>query len=62
MELHLKIELPAAVTNIAGNADEGTQIIKNNEQIDNHHSAAAYQVKIPGVIAGRVKTLKDGLL
>jgi hypothetical protein len=46
VELHLKIELPVAVTNIAGNADEGTQIIKNNQQIDNHHSAAAHQVKI----------------
>lgn len=43
VELHLKIELPVAVTNIAGNADEGSQIINNNEQIYNHHQC---QVKI----------------
>ena len=41
-----KIELPVAVTNIAGNADEGSQIINNDEQIYNHHSAAADQVKV----------------
>ena len=46
VELHLKIELPVAVTNIAGNADEGSQIINNDEQIYNHHSAAADQVKV----------------
>jgi hypothetical protein len=46
VELHLKIELPVAVTNISGNADEGKQIIKNNEQINSHHSTAAQQVKI----------------
>ena len=43
VEVHLKIELPVAVTNIAGNAEEGTQIIYNKEQIHNHHKA---QVKI----------------
>ena len=37
VELHLKIELPVAVTNISGNAEEGTQIIYNKEQIHNHH-------------------------
>jgi len=39
VELHLKIELPVAVTNIAGNAEEGSQIINNKEQIHNHHKA-----------------------
>ncbi|MFH1991799.1 MAG: hypothetical protein ABIK98_05245 [Pseudomonadota bacterium] len=43
VELHLKIELPVAVTNIAGNADEGSQIINNDEQIYKHHQ---WQVKI----------------
>jgi hypothetical protein len=37
VELHLKIELPVAVTNIAGNAEEGSQIITNDDQIDSHH-------------------------
>ena len=46
VELHLKIELPVAVTNIAGNADEGSQIIVNNDQIDAHHCAAADCVNI----------------
>lgn len=46
VEVHLKIELPVAATNIAGNADEGSQIIKNNQQINKHHSAAAHHVKI----------------
>ena len=31
VEIHLKIELPVAVTNIAGNAEEGGQIIQNKE-------------------------------
>ena len=39
VEVHLKIELPVAVTNIAGNADEGSQIIQNKEQVHNHHQA-----------------------
>jgi hypothetical protein len=39
----LKIELPVAVTNISGNADEGSQIINNDEQIYNHHQC---QVKV----------------
>ena len=37
VEVHLKIELPVAVTNIAGNSEEGSQIINNDEQIYNHH-------------------------
>jgi len=37
VELHLQIELPVAVTNIAGNAEEGSQIIINDDQIDAHH-------------------------
>ena len=37
VEVHLKIELPVAVTNIAGNATEGSQIINNDEQIYSHH-------------------------
>jgi len=43
VEVHLKIELPVAVTNIAGNAEEGSQIIQNKEQLHNHHHT---QVKI----------------
>jgi len=43
VEIHLKIELPVAVTNIAGNAEEGSQIIQNKEQIHKHHNC---QVKI----------------
>jgi hypothetical protein len=43
VEVHLKIELPVAVTNISGNADEGSQIINNDEQIYNHHQC---QVKV----------------
>ncbi len=39
VEGHLKIELPVAVTNIAGNAEEGSQIIQNKEQVHNHHLA-----------------------
>ena len=46
VEVHLKIELPVAVTNISGNADEGSQIITNNDQISKHHCATANQVKI----------------
>ena len=37
---------PVAVTNIAGNAQEGSQIIVNNDQIDTHHSTAADRVNI----------------
>jgi hypothetical protein len=37
VELQLKIELPVAVTNIAGNAEEGSQIITNKQQITSHH-------------------------
>lgn len=36
VELQLKLELPVAVTNIAGNADEGSQIITNKEQLHDH--------------------------
>lgn len=39
VELQLKIELPVAVTNIAGNAEEGSLIIDNKEQIHHHHQA-----------------------
>jgi len=39
VEVQLKIELPVAVTNIAGNAEEGSQIIQNKEQVHNHHQA-----------------------
>jgi hypothetical protein len=37
VELQLKLELPVAVTNIAGNAEEGSQIIENKDQLHNHH-------------------------
>ena len=37
VELHLKIELPVAISNIAGNAKEGSQIIPNKQQIASHH-------------------------
>lgn len=43
VEIHLGIELPVAMTNIAGNAEEGSQIIANKEQVYKHH---ACQVKI----------------
>ena len=43
VELHLQIELPVAVTNISGNAEEGSQLVKNKKQIHNHHQC---QVKI----------------
>jgi len=42
VELQLKIELPVAVTNISGNAEEGSQLICNKEQIHNHHRCHAY--------------------
>jgi len=38
VEVHLNIELPVAVTNIAGNAEEGSQIINNKEQVHAHHN------------------------
>jgi hypothetical protein len=41
VELQLKIELPVAVTNIAGNAEEGSQIIVNKQQISDHHRCEA---------------------
>jgi hypothetical protein len=43
VEIHLKSELPVAVTNIAGNAEEGSQLIQNKVQIHTHHQC---QVKI----------------
>jgi len=46
VEVHLRLELPVAVTNIAGNAQEGSQIITNDDQIDFHHFAAADRVNI----------------
>jgi len=39
VEVQLKVELPVAATNIAGNAEEGSQIIHNKEQVHNHHQA-----------------------
>jgi hypothetical protein len=39
VELQLKLELPVAATNIAGNAEEGSQIIENREQVYRHHEA-----------------------
>ena len=39
VEVQLKIELPVAVTNISGNAEEGSQIIENKEQLHSHHEA-----------------------
>jgi len=39
VELQLKLELPVAATNIAGNAEEGSQIIENKEQLHSHHEA-----------------------
>lgn len=38
VELHLHIELPVAVTNIAGNAEEGDMLIANRDQILDHHT------------------------
>jgi len=43
VEVHLQMELPVAVTNISGNAEEGSQFIKNKEQMHNRHQC---QVKI----------------
>lgn len=37
VELDIKLELPVAVTNIPGNAEEGKKIIDNTEQIIAHH-------------------------
>jgi hypothetical protein len=42
VELRLRIELPVAVTNISGNAEEGSQLICNKEQIHNHHPCHVY--------------------
>jgi hypothetical protein len=39
VELQLKLEMPVAATNIAGNAEEGSQIIENKEQLHSHHEA-----------------------
>lgn len=41
VEIHLKIELPVAVTNISGNAEEGSQLIENKAQIHSHHHCQA---------------------
>ena len=38
VELDLKLELPVAATNIAGNGEEGKKIITNTEQIKAHHN------------------------
>ncbi len=37
VEPHLGIELPVAVSNIAGNAEEGSYLVINREQISEHH-------------------------
>jgi len=37
VEPHLGIELPVAVSNIAGNAEEGSYLVINREQIREHH-------------------------
>lgn len=37
VEVYLKIELPVAVSNIAGNAEEGNLLVINKNQIANHH-------------------------
>lgn len=44
VELHLKIELPVAVTNISGNAEEGNQLIQNKEQIHIDIADAKYDI------------------
>jgi len=41
VEIHLGVEMPVAITNIAGNADEGGQLIHNKEQIHKHHLCKA---------------------
>ena len=38
VELYLGIEVPVAASNIAGNADEGSILIKNREQIHKYHN------------------------
>ncbi len=42
VELHLHIELPVAVTNIAGNAEEGNMLIANRKQILDHHTSQVF--------------------
>ena len=46
VELQLKLELPVAATNTAGNAEEGSQIIENREQIYRHHEVADTKIDI----------------
>jgi hypothetical protein len=41
VELHLGIELPVAINNIAGNAEEADFLIANADQIYNHHDCEA---------------------
>jgi hypothetical protein len=38
VELHLGIELPVAASNIAGNAEEGSLLINNREQLRKYHN------------------------
>jgi len=38
VEPHLGIELPVAVSNISGNAEEGSYLVINKEQIQKHHN------------------------
>jgi len=37
VELHLGIELPVAISNIPGNAEEADMLVKNTDQINDHH-------------------------
>jgi hypothetical protein len=41
VEMHLGIELPVAVSNIAGNADEADLLVENTDQIYLHHECKA---------------------
>ena len=38
VELHLGIELPVAISNIPGNAEEADMLVKNTDQIYDHHN------------------------
>ena len=37
IELYLGIEIPVAASNISGNAEEGSFLIKNREQLQKYH-------------------------
>ena len=58
VELHLKIELPVAVTNIAGNAEEGSQVIINNDQINDHHRCRVnIDIAMPSMTSPKIMTI-----